>query len=342
MGPRLPGGLQALAVPVVHPVPRVRAFTAALAGPEPGAEAAAHRFQLKPVAPVAKEVQDPAWSRAFDAAAADLPPGPALAAGYTLRTFGPKFGAMFAWNWFGETPDTVVTNADGTITIFGNGAGANAALASAKSNTGAPLWFNGAAFGGGGYFEAEFRMSPVSTANLGGKVPAWWSLDVDHSIENNALINVQWPGQASNYNHWIEPDFIEYNSSLTNKYGGAIHDWYGLYSGAGEAHPSFGSPFTVSGDMSSFHKYGFLWIPATASTSGTAQFFYDGAQVGTTVTWSLNNDAGLGPPPSGTQIASVLDNRHLMVILGNSGASVQMVVRSVNVWQSTTVNNLYQ
>lgn len=259
-----------------------------------------------------------------------------------MRTFGPKFAGMYAWNWFGETPDTVTTNADGTITISGSGAGPNAALASCQSNIGAPFGFNGTAFGGGAYIEAVLRFTPVSSQNLGGKVPAFWTTDVDHSVENNALLNVQWPGQTAGYNHWIEPDILEYNTSLPNKFGTAIHDWYGPYASPSKQDAAMGSPLTVTGDMSSFNKIGFLWIPATATSSGSAQVFFNDVQVSTTVSWAQNNDAGAGPPPSGTQITSILDLRHLMVILGNSSSLAQMIVQSVNVWQKTTANNLVQ
>jgi hypothetical protein len=260
-----------------------------------------------------------------------------------LRTYGPGFGSMFTYNWFGSTADTVFTNADGSITINSTtGTGSNAAIASAKVNTGAPLHFNGVAFGGGAYFEAEFRMSPISTQSLGIDTPAWWSFDVEHAIENDAIMNTQWPGQATGYDDWIEPDFLEYNTGSTTKFGSALHNWYGITGSGLQVNGSLGSPITVSVDMSQFHRYGFLWIPATSTSSGTETMYVDGVQVGGTATWALKNYALGGPPATGTQIAAVLDLRHLLIILGNSSNKAQMVVRSVNVWQKTDANNLHQ
>jgi len=42
----------------------------------------------------------------------------------------------------------------------------------------------------------------------------------------------QWPGQPEGYDHFIEPDFFEYDIwrfAPHNTYGGATHDWYGIY-----------------------------------------------------------------------------------------------------------------
>ena len=59
------------------------------------------------------------------------------------------------------------------------------------------------------------------------------------------------------------------------------------------------------------NRYGFLWIPATATQMGAAKWFFNDVQVGNTITWSPY-DASSPPPPSesnGTAY-SVLDTRH--------------------------------
>ncbi len=240
-------------------------------------------------------------------------------------------------------------NADGSVTLdknSGTGNSYGAGLSTAHYNAGnPPANFNGVAFGGGGYFEAELLFTPVLTGTLP-TWPAFWSLTAEQSALGTGAFSAQWPGQAAGYLHSVEVDFFEYDAFLTTKYGIAMHDDYGFNGSQSTVNPSTGSPVSVgAANFSQFHKFGYLWIPATASTNGTGQYFFDGVQVGNTITWSQNNDAGLSPPPSGTQIGSVLDNRHLMLIIGNSSVdpvAMQMVVKSVSVWQVSDANNLHQ
>jgi hypothetical protein len=271
--------------------------------------------------------------------------------GYTLRTWGPRNWQTkwYPFTFFNPTPPITVYNEDGTVTLNNNsGAGSsyNAHLCTCKPNAGTPLaHFQGTAFGGGGYFECEMRFTPLRTGLT--KWPSFWSLCVEQAAggDSGSIYNSHWDGQAAGYNHDIEPDFFEYGPFGPTQHGGAMHDYAGPIGSQSTTNANTGSPFTPPGiDYTAFNKFGYLWVPATATTNGYAKFFANDVQVGNTVTWSQNNDIGNTPPASGTQIGSILDRRHLMVIIGNSTTGVentQMIVKSVNVWQATIANNYY-
>ncbi len=272
-----------------------------------------------------------------------------MTAGYLLRTFGPTNWQTkwYPFTYFGWTPDHIDYNADGTVTINNNAARSgvfNAAIATSQPNAGVPNAFqNGTAFGGGAYFEAVMRWTPVLAGSLPLGWPSFWSLPFEQDNATGIYSN-QWPGQATGYHHGLEWDFMEYDSTLTTKFGVAMHDDYGLTGSSATVNANTGVPSIPGIDFSQFHKFGFLWIAATSGSSGVAKFYVDDVQVGNTVTWALNTDASTPPPPAGTQIASILDKRHLFLILGNSTqgtTGIQMIVKEVNVWQATDANNYH-
>jgi hypothetical protein len=250
-----------------------------------------------------------------------LCPPAAVAAGYTTLTFGPQLVLNNNWypfNFFSSaTPaNQLIQNSDGSIMIPGapSGNAYGGGICTCKHNAGAPNLFNGIAFGGGGYFECTMSFLGAGGTQVTGNSPAFWANDIEHM---SGGISSQWPGQAGGYNHWIEVDIMELDSHALNSYGVQIHDDYGanLHVEAVSGIPIV--PLAVASDWSAPHRYGFLWIPATAGpTNGTGTFYFDGVPVSNPVSWALNNDAGAGPPPSGTQIGSILDARHLALIVG--------------------------
>ena len=180
----------------------------------------------------------------------EIPPQ-AAAVHYTVRTFSSTFSASevditntsksgfkwYPWKFFGSTAklSSIGINADESVTLSGDTTGPNGQLATASS-TGMPGGFVGAAFGGGGYFEATFRFDPkdVIKNNFKGW-PSWWSMAIEHM---SGMATRQWPGQQKGYEHFIEADFFEYDlrdyvmSGKWNYFGGAMHDWFGLYNGS--------------------------------------------------------------------------------------------------------------
>jgi hypothetical protein len=270
-----------------------------------------------------------------------VPPAPAAAAGYTVRTLGPAVtlgGNWHPFTFYGTNPADVVAtqNADGSVTVVGGGNNYGAQLSTASA-TGAAPHFTGTAFGGGGYFEV--------TMAIGGPA-SFWANDIEAmaGVSAGDTTLIQWPGQAAGFGNWIECDFAEFDT--TGVYGFAMHNWYGVVgSGNGTSTLNSGSPASPSGAVyTQSNRYGFLWVPATAKQMGYAKWFFNDVQVGNTITWSPY-DAASPPPPSeanGTAY-SVLDTRHLALILGGPGvndAGINSTVESVSVWQATAANNL--
>jgi hypothetical protein len=291
-----------------------------------------------------------AWSLGGTAAGADSAvasavPAPAAAAGYMTPTFGPAVTMGRNWrdfNFFGMHGMGGRQNGDGSVSIPGT---EEAAICSAWQDNSKRNKWAGIAFGGGGYFEATFSFTGANTALLKAW-PAWWAIDIENMSQNAVTALTQWPGQPSGYGNWIEPDFFEYNHRKTNEYGVQIHNWYGRF-----PHPddvaaisnwSSGIRVPADFDWSKPHQYGFLWVPATASTRGYAQMYLDRVAVGPVVSWQQYNPLVTPPPPKvGSSAVSVMDTRHLALIL-STGPENPVTVYAVSVWQASTANNLTQ
>jgi hypothetical protein len=213
----------------------------------------------------------------------------------------------------------------------------------------------GTAFGGGGYFEAQLKFNPDDTLRSGDKDlwPAFWSMAIEHLAN---LKEQQWPGQAPGYVHFAEPDFFEYDrSGLTpqNYYGGAFHEWYGKWDSAcgpntfcsvsnmprGQTSYSnfkIGAPFGT--DFNVYHKFGFLWVPATTITNGRAQYFFDDKLTSDVISWKQYS--GQQPPPGKAPWTfGIIDQQHLVLFL-QTGSQEPMAILSVNVWQNSAADNL--
>jgi hypothetical protein len=93
-----------------------------------------------------------------------------------------------------------------------------------------------------------------------------------------------------------------------------------------------------STDLSQFHKFGLLWVPATDTTQGYLQYYFDGVATGDKITWDKYTDQ---PPPPGKAAWTfgVVDQMHFVLILG-TGNGQPMTIRSVDVWQSSPAQNL--
>jgi hypothetical protein len=305
-------------------------------------------------------------------------PAIAVASGYTTLTFDAKLtpvdahsyskpgrhGDWFYYNFFGlqVTPQSVKSNDDGTITLLGgalnskgqfvphNGQIATAVLANTTDK------FIGKAFGGGGYFEAELKfdfldpetkLSKNWQANLW---PAFWSMAIEHLA---SLPAQHWSGHTGDYVHFSEVDFMEYGIAKAEPnnfemYLGSIVDWYGVWNSTCPTPSnqlcSVQNPYRdkmriLPGlDFSSYHAYGFLWIPATNTSIGHGYWYFDGAQIGAGITWPKFDPQVVNPPHQGAAF-SILDRDKLVLILG-TGLDVPMTVRSVRVWQANEQSNV--
>lgn len=295
-------------------------------------------------------------------------PIPAAAAGYTTQTYGPLLtlgsnptvspltGNIQPFNFFGTSWQSigVTQNGDGSIAITGQPPPAfGNQLCSAAFNTidGAPYML-GHAFGGGGYFVATLSMATTPPSNLGA---SFWANDIESmggGSDSDTTLR-QWTGQAAGYGNWIEIDAPEFDVGNTTQMGHGMHNFYGIPNvtcGAGVtcdvntgSYPGFISPVTVpSGtNFTQLHRYGYLWIPATATTQGSMTWYFDDVQIGNSVVWNQYNPTANPPPPVEASSAfAVLDGRHIAMIVGNGDASNLVTLHAISVWQKSAANNI--
>lgn len=274
-------------------------------------------------------------------------PAAALAVGYNTKTFdsttvGSTAGSLIPFNYFSlSTPPTAYTeNSDGSVTCTGNDTGTdsyNATLCTATPDATKPNGFRGIAFGGGGYFEVT--MSYTGT-QAGDQVDPMWFLDAIAALNANAALET-----TEGYNN-VEVDTWEMDvpGSLTTS-GYSLHDDYYHAGAKGTVNPTVlagsGSSLVVASGsyQTPGNKYAWLWVPATGSSQGYAQCYFNGTAVGTKVLWNQWT-SGQAFPPTGLNISNVLDNLHLMLIMGCSSTSTPLTVTSCKVWQASTAGNL--
>ena len=219
-------------------------------------------------------------------------PAQAASAGYNQMTYGPDM-ALGA-NWFpGDNVTSGLTqNSDGSISIRGGDG----------NNYNRQLVSGDAKFGGGAYVQATLSFqNPTGGWYQGADGwPAFWGWATDPS------------------GHVIEPDFFEFMTAGNNQeFDFNIHEW----GSSGQLASDGGKASLPSGfDASQPHTYGFLWVPASGSSPGSASMFVDGNQVGPVHTWS----------PGGSY--STFDDSELEVIFG-TGSANPMTVYNTQVWQ---------
>ena len=140
------------------------------------------------------------------------------------------------------------------------------------------------------------------------------------------------------FGDWIEID-TEYDSGSTKKLGYALHSWNGYLGGGTQANTTF-SPYTVITGSNTFanqNKFGMLWVPATETSPGYVTWYFNNSAT-YTQQWNLYDPTLPPPPVYGTSAFSVLDTRHIAILLSTSTV-YPVTVTSLNVWQSTAANN---
>jgi hypothetical protein len=272
-------------------------------------------------------------------------PAPALAVGYTTRTAGP--GVIvgtdlydFTWFSYANPPGSNAQNGDGSLTMIGDYA-SNAGVATAYPSTvgSPPHGWKGKAFGGGAYVEAVIKF-PAFTGPVTTGWPSFWAMNIEGMTAGPWN---DWPGQPTGYGHRVEIDGMEFDFTHINQYGVNGWDQWGAPYQTQQSlsvGPS-GSPITVTADMSQYQKYAWLWVPATSTTRGYINWYFNDALV-YTYSWDQYNPANPPPPILNTSAMSVLDIYHMVPILGNSNTSISMTVLSMSVWQASTAGNLTQ
>jgi len=296
-------------------------------------------FDLVPIAGGASIAAPAAAAVSITAPSADIPPA-ALAVGYLTQTFGPA--VTLGTNWYNmnffQPPTPATQNSDGTVSISNY-----ESISTAMRDTSMPHKWRGMAFGGGAYFEAVLHFANADDSTLK-SWPAFWGSDIENFSQNAVTALTQWSGQPQGFGNWIETDFFEFDRQSATEYGIQIHNWYGYHDHQQvQDVRAYSQPVKVANgfNWSDSHKYGYLWVPATAATKGYAMAFLDGVQMGPTIYWDQYDPQAPPPPKVGTTAFSVLDSRHLVLVL-NTGTHNPMTVESVTVWQASNSENLTQ
>ena len=270
-------------------------------------------------------------------------PAPAAAVGYNTQTFISTFSSdidvsnshqsgfnWYIWNLMEESTSnsTYISNSS-PLVLSGDTTGPNAEIATVTNIT-SSTW-RGHVFGGGAYIETTVKFDPSKTALLGTGHPAFWMLPID-VLTGTA----QWVGQTTGYIHYIEFDPLDGTSGWRSNSN--LHEWYGLTwtsnSSNGFVTLPAGTDFKVN------HTWAALWVPATSGTSGYVQYYFDGATIGSPITWSQYTNQS--PPPTGQGWAyGYMDTEKFALILG-TGVGMPMTITQVDVWQASTANNLTQ
>jgi hypothetical protein len=314
----------------------------------------AHRLPLRALAPLVLSLSMPL-------AALAAPPAEAIQHGYTDNTFSSNFTAHtvdmnqslnrgFKWyiaDLFNTlaNPAGVKINSDGTVTLTGDKTGAIGALMSVAPYRGTNS-FVGTAFGGGAYIEAVMSYDPaqVTATHTGARYPypSFWSLPMEGNLIPGAD---HWAGQPANYIHNVEVDFFEADRPDNPKiYGVGMHDWWGIKNVTCPGyclispHPVGVQAPPTGTNFKQFHTYGFLWVPATATSKGFVDAFFDGQRTGYTVSWTQFTNQP--PTPVNKPWAfGRTDQQHLFFILG-TGVGETFNVKSVDVWQKDASHNM--
>lgn len=289
-------------------------------------------------------------------------PAPAITAGYLTKTFDTQsfsttnvdtaatYGSGFQWYpcnafSFGSTRSTI-SFSGGAASIIATSFD-NCGYSSAGFTAGSPF-FVGTAFGGGFYMEMQISINAAGVDASTGW-PAGWSMSLQHMA---GLTTQQWPGQAAGYAHFWEGDFFEADfTGAGHPEGSSLHDWYGIFNVTcptpannycNLANNLFASVLPTTANVWPYHRYGALWMPATASTAGSITSYFDGVQIGSPVTWSQYVGASDAPPPTGQPWAfGVVDTQQLVLILSSGTAVAAPInVKSVTVWQLNGSGNV--
>lgn len=268
-------------------------------------------------------------------------PPQAAAAGFNVQTFGPAVTLGTSWfddNFYGRHTGPAIQTGSGSVIIDG---ALSHAISSARQDRSRPNAWRGTAFGGGGYFEAILSFSGADGSKLS-SWPAFWANDIENMSQNAVTALTQWPGQAAGFGNWIEVDVMEFDHADIGQYGIQVHNWYGHY-GQGLDVRGFGPGVQVPAgfDWSLPHRYGVLWVPASAATRGYLQMYLDGVAIGPRLQWNSLTPSAVPPPSPGSTAFAVLDQRHLALIL-STGPHNPMTVYAVSAWQNSAAGNLVQ
>ena len=284
-------------------------------------------------------------------------PAPAASVGYNTNTFNSTTiaadgGPWLLDNFYGQSTNAgqVVQEANGSMSFPGT-TGTVGMVSTAHLDSSKPNNWAGLAFGGGAYMEATLSMVGEYVGDYAASWPAWWSSDIERAAYNGVSSNypgVQWQGQAAEFQHYIEVDFLEFDVNPPT-IGTTIHDWSGMNGSQINVQKAlFPSLATYDTSSAASLAIGCLWVPATATTKGYLNLYLNRVLVGTVASWNQYNPAdapAANDATTGTNALSafsVLDTRHLALIIGNQNPAMPINVTNVQVWQASSADNITQ
>lgn len=151
-----------------------------------------------------------------------------------------------------------------------------------------------------------------------------------------------WPNATAPGVRYTELDMFEKFDSSPTDYTSSLHDWvYSSTNPRQNGRNNFESITVVkpNADFTQPHGYGVLWSPATVSSVGYVQYYFDKEPVGPVFSWSYYNCSA--PPTTLAPAYGIIDCQHMLLHL-NTGPGQPLRVYGVEVWQSSEFQNLKQ
>ncbi len=256
-------------------------------------------------------------------------PAPAAAVGYTMRTAGPFVSISGGTqNWFPVPGSNIVDNGNGSVTdIGGVPNGFNHHCTAVDTTSGGTI--RGVMFKGGGYYEMTLSFPGDASDQAGGNGwPAFWLNGAESTGNYSFSFLSTFPGGEH-----VEYDAAEWGKGAPDRYGAGIINWDrpgGTYSNLDSGQS--GNINIANVNFNNRHRYGFLHVPATASSQGYVKNYFDGQQVGDTYVWNQHTSAGQPP-------FSIMDSQHHLFIFG-TGTDHPFTVYAFEAWQANDSQNI--
>lgn len=205
----------------------------------------------------------------------------------------------------------------GAMSLRGCTTGPNGQIATAVPNAGQSDWHGTAFFQG--YFEATMtwpsgNYNNTCTAGSTTATCGWiafWAQPLQFSfLFNGTPGSARWFGQGANYANTLEDDFFEWSGTDATHYmGSALHGAYGTYNvtcppNYCRTNSAMTRMTTTGFNPATQHKYGWLWVAATASTAGSVSYYIDDVVQPGSQQWDQFQNTGVAPYIPGNMSAS--------------------------------------
>ena len=293
------------------------------------------------------------WKNNTWAALTADPRVPALAssAGYRFLTFDSTVVGSTSGTWQTSNLSNVVPipgcsgaavqNDDGSFTVKGRSIKKMCSVVTAiKSPAGVNGW-SGVTFKPGMYIKIVLSAvgnTAVSSFDPPGNTVNFWAAAINHwdagKKANGALLD-QWPGQAANYEHWMDVTFATSGCEglcNMNFLQMQIDDWFGPHFAWSKQNDSLGTPWKDGQLWSTPHTLEYVWVPASATKEGHIDGYADGIKFTGGIQWTPYNPAS--PPNNYKNFWSIGDTQDMALVTG-TGLYSDMTVYSVQVWQAS-------